>query len=140
LLVVLCLIVPSLLYICGRWVERLRREEQQQRRQSEQRERRAASKCLQSGPRSLSRPSSLRRSRGFKVVSLGVECWTRHIYLYGVFIVDGRCSVAHRSVEVCPALPMYHDPSSSTGRTSSVSGGGLPVVAGTSSNSLRPAI
>jgi SEL1 protein len=37
-LVVLCLIVSLLLYIRGRWVERLRREEQQQRRQMEQRE------------------------------------------------------------------------------------------------------
>ena len=37
-LVVLCLIVSLLLYIRGRWVERLRREEQQQRRQLEQRE------------------------------------------------------------------------------------------------------
>jgi len=36
-LVVLCLIVSLLLYIRGRWVERLRREEQQ-RRQLEQRE------------------------------------------------------------------------------------------------------
>ncbi|KAI0251144.1 hypothetical protein BJV78DRAFT_1282662 [Lactifluus subvellereus] len=36
-LVVLCLIVSLLLYIRGRWVERLRREEQQQRRQFEQR-------------------------------------------------------------------------------------------------------
>lgn len=35
-LVVLCLIVSLLLYIRGRWVERLRREEQQQRRQFEQ--------------------------------------------------------------------------------------------------------
>jgi len=35
-LVVLCLIVSLLLYIRGRWVERLRREEQQQRRQLEQ--------------------------------------------------------------------------------------------------------
>jgi len=39
-LVVLCLIVSLLLYIRGRWVERLRREEQQQRRQLEQREER----------------------------------------------------------------------------------------------------
>jgi SEL1 protein len=38
MLVVLCLIVSLLLYIRGRWVERLRREEQQQRRQLEQRE------------------------------------------------------------------------------------------------------
>jgi SEL1 protein len=38
ILVVLCLIVSLLLYIRGRWVERLRREEQQQRRQLEQRE------------------------------------------------------------------------------------------------------
>jgi len=37
-LVVLCLVVSLLLYIRGRWVERLRREEQQQRRQLEQRE------------------------------------------------------------------------------------------------------
>jgi SEL1 protein len=36
-LVVLCLIVSLLLYIRGRWVERLRREEEQQRRQFEQR-------------------------------------------------------------------------------------------------------
>jgi SEL1 protein len=35
-LVVLCLIVSLLLYIRGRWVERLRREEQQQRQQVEQ--------------------------------------------------------------------------------------------------------
>ncbi|KAH9956533.1 hypothetical protein BC827DRAFT_1261800 [Russula dissimulans] len=35
-LVVLCLIVSLLLYIRGRWVERLRREERQQRRQLEQ--------------------------------------------------------------------------------------------------------
>ena len=40
ILVVLCLIVSLLLYIRGRWVERLRREEQQQRRQLEQREER----------------------------------------------------------------------------------------------------
>jgi SEL1 protein len=39
-LVVLCLIVSLLLYIRGRWVERLRREEQQQRQQTEQREER----------------------------------------------------------------------------------------------------
>ncbi|KAI0294401.1 hypothetical protein BC826DRAFT_1012129 [Russula brevipes] len=39
-LVVLCLIVSLLLYIRGRWVERLRREEQQQRQQVEQREER----------------------------------------------------------------------------------------------------
>jgi SEL1 protein len=39
-LVVLCLVVSLLLYIRGRWVERLRREEQQQRRQLEQREER----------------------------------------------------------------------------------------------------
>jgi SEL1 protein len=38
ILVVLCLIVSLLLYIRGRWVERLRREEQQQRRQLEQHE------------------------------------------------------------------------------------------------------
>jgi SEL1 protein len=38
ILVVLCLIVSLLLYIRGRWVERLRREEQQQRRHLEQRE------------------------------------------------------------------------------------------------------
>jgi len=37
-LVVLCLVVSLLLYIRGRWVERLRREEQQRRRQLEQRE------------------------------------------------------------------------------------------------------
>jgi len=36
-LVVLCLIVSLLLYIRGRWVEQLGREEQQQRRQLEQR-------------------------------------------------------------------------------------------------------
>ena len=36
----LCLVVSLLLYICGRWVERLRREEQQQRRQLEQGEER----------------------------------------------------------------------------------------------------
>jgi SEL1 protein len=41
ILVVLCLIVSLLLYIRGRWVERLRREEQQQTRQLEQREERA---------------------------------------------------------------------------------------------------
>jgi SEL1 protein len=40
ILVVLCLIVSLLLYIRGRWVERLRREEQQQRRQLEQRDER----------------------------------------------------------------------------------------------------
>ncbi len=40
ILVVLCLIVSLLLYIRGRWVERLRREEQQQRRQLEHREER----------------------------------------------------------------------------------------------------
>ena len=40
ILVVLCLIVSLLLYIRGRWVERLRREEQQQRRQLELREER----------------------------------------------------------------------------------------------------
>lgn len=40
ILVVLCLIVSLLLYIRGRWVERLRREEQQQRRQLEQHEER----------------------------------------------------------------------------------------------------
>jgi len=39
-LVVLCLVVSLLLYIRGRWVERLRREEQQQRRQLEEREER----------------------------------------------------------------------------------------------------
>lgn len=38
ILMVLCLVVSLLLYIRGRWVERLRREEQQQRRQLEQRE------------------------------------------------------------------------------------------------------
>ena len=36
-LVVLCLIVSLLLYIRGRWVKQLGREEQQQRRQLEQR-------------------------------------------------------------------------------------------------------
>jgi SEL1 protein len=40
ILVVLCLIVSLLLYIRGRWVERLRREEQQQRRESDEREER----------------------------------------------------------------------------------------------------
>jgi SEL1 protein len=40
ILVALCLIVSLLLYIRGRWVERLRREEQQQRRQLEQHEER----------------------------------------------------------------------------------------------------
>ena len=35
MLVVLCLIVSLLLYIRGRWVERLRREERQQREQQE---------------------------------------------------------------------------------------------------------
>ncbi|KAI0272118.1 hypothetical protein BGY98DRAFT_1002630 [Russula aff. rugulosa BPL654] len=40
ILVVLCLIVSLLLYIRGRWVERLRREERQQRQQLEQREER----------------------------------------------------------------------------------------------------
>ena len=40
ILVVLCLIVSLLLYIRGRWVERLRREEQQQRRQLEQQQER----------------------------------------------------------------------------------------------------
>ncbi|KAI0002186.1 HCP-like protein [Russula compacta] len=40
MLVVLCLIVSLLLYIRGRWIERLRREEQQQRQQLEQREER----------------------------------------------------------------------------------------------------
>ncbi|KAF8270495.1 hypothetical protein EI94DRAFT_775294 [Lactarius quietus] len=39
-LVVLCLIVSLLLYIRGRWVERLRREERQQRQQQEVREER----------------------------------------------------------------------------------------------------
>jgi SEL1 protein len=34
----LCLVVSLLLYIRGRWVERLRREEQQQRRQLDERE------------------------------------------------------------------------------------------------------
>lgn len=38
MLVVLCLVVSLLLYIRGRWVERLRREEQQQRRQLDERE------------------------------------------------------------------------------------------------------
>lgn len=38
ILVVLCLTVSLLLYIRGRWVERLRREEEQQRQQVEQRE------------------------------------------------------------------------------------------------------
>ncbi|KAI9441659.1 hypothetical protein H4582DRAFT_2110434 [Lactarius indigo] len=40
MLVVLCLIVSLLLYIRGRWVERLRREERQQRQQQEAREER----------------------------------------------------------------------------------------------------
>ena len=40
MLVVLCLIVSLLLYIRGRWVERLRREEWQQRQQQEIREER----------------------------------------------------------------------------------------------------
>jgi SEL1 protein len=40
MLVVLCLIVSLLLYIRGRWVERLRREERQQRQQQEVREER----------------------------------------------------------------------------------------------------
>ncbi|KAI0000900.1 hypothetical protein BJV77DRAFT_1057826 [Russula vinacea] len=40
ILVVLCLIVSLLLYIRGRWVERLRREEQQQRGQLDQHEER----------------------------------------------------------------------------------------------------
>ncbi|KAI9508559.1 hypothetical protein F5148DRAFT_1195612 [Russula earlei] len=40
ILVVLCLIVSLLLYIRGRWVERLRREERQQRQQLEQPEER----------------------------------------------------------------------------------------------------
>ena len=40
MLVVLCLIVSLLLYIRGRWVERLRREERQQRQQQEIREER----------------------------------------------------------------------------------------------------
>lgn len=40
MLVVLCLIVSLLLYIRGRWVERLRREEQQQGQRLEQREER----------------------------------------------------------------------------------------------------
>jgi SEL1 protein len=40
MLVVLCLIVSLLLYIRGRWVERLRREERQQRQQQQVREER----------------------------------------------------------------------------------------------------
>jgi SEL1 protein len=40
ILMVLCLVVSLLLYIRGRWVERLRREEQQQQRQQQQLEQR----------------------------------------------------------------------------------------------------
>jgi hypothetical protein len=55
ILVVLCLIVSLLLYIRGRWVERLRREEQQQRQQMELEQREERDEVLLRPPGDLAR-------------------------------------------------------------------------------------